>query len=130
MMPFNFFDRFLFGFAPIFITLIFILVIGGFIFATVSGAKTWSHNNAQPVLTVWAKVVTKRTNVSSHMHNNNDMQHHSSSTSYYVTFEVESGDRMEFGVTGDEFGVLVEGDAGKLTFQGTRYKVFSRNRGE
>ena len=131
MMSFNFFDRFLFGFAPIFITLIFVIVMVGLIFAVVGGAKTWSHNNAQPVLTVWAKVVTKRTNVSSSMHHHDDMHHHSSSTtSYFVTFEVESGDRMEFGVTGDEFGVLVEGDRGKLTFQGTRYKVFSRDRGE
>jgi hypothetical protein len=128
MSPFNGFDRFLFSFGPVFMIIVFTIVIGGFIFVIFSGIKTWSHNNAQPVLSVWAKIVSKRTNVSSSMHNDNDIHHHSSSTSYYVTFEVESGDRMEFHVSGDEYGMLVEGDTGKLTFQGTRYKGFSRDR--
>lgn len=130
MSPFNGFDRFLFSFGPIFMVFVFVMVIGGFLFVIFSAIKTWSQNNAQPVLSVWAKIVSKRTNVSSSMHNNNnnDMHHHSSSTSYYVTFEVESGDRMEFHISGDEYGMLVEGDTGKLTFQGTRYKGFSRDR--
>ena len=54
------------------------------------------------------------------------MHHTSHSTTYYVTFQVESGDRMELHVTGQEFGLLVEGDQGKLTFQGTRYLGFER----
>ena len=48
------------------------------------------------------------------------------STSYYVTFEVESGDRIELEVNGLEYGMLVEGDCGKLSFQGTRYLGFER----
>ena len=44
----------------------------------------------------------------------------------YVTFEVESGDRMEMNVRGSEYGMLAEGDVGKLTFQGTRYLNFER----
>lgn len=124
------FDNFLFGyFAPIFMIIVFCLVIGGFIFTIVGSIKTNRYNNAQPVLTVWSKVVTKRTNVSSHTHNGNDNMHHTShSTTYYVTFEVESGDRMEFNIRSDEFGMLVEGDTGKLTFQGSRYKGFERER--
>lgn len=51
---------------------------------------------------------------------------HSTSTSYYVTFEVESGDRMELHVSGSEYGMLAEGDYGQLTFQGTRYLDFVR----
>ncbi|MPN30867.1 hypothetical protein SDC9_178338 [bioreactor metagenome] len=35
---------------------------------------------------------------------------------------------MEFRINSDEFGMLVEGDTGKLTFQGTRYKGFERER--
>ena len=31
-------------------------------------------------------------------------------TTYYLTFEVESGDRMEFVVNGEEFGMCAEGD--------------------
>lgn len=57
------------------------------------------------------------------------MHHTSSSTVYYATFEVESGDRMEFGVPNKEYGLLVEGDRGRLTFQGTRYLGFERSRG-
>lgn len=49
-----------------------------------------------------------------------------SRTHYYVTFEVESGDRMELGMDGPAFGMLAEGDRGKLTFQGTRYLGFQR----
>jgi hypothetical protein len=130
MMPFNGFDRFMFTLGPIFFVIVFVIVVGVFILAIVSGIKTWNHNNAQPVLTVWAKIVTKRTNVSHHSHNNDNMHHSSTSTSYYVTFEVESGDRMEFHISSEEFGMLVEGDTGKLTFQGTRYKGFSRDRKE
>ena len=44
----------------------------------------------------------------------------------YVTFQVESGDRMEFCVPGKEYGMLAEGDTGKLMFQGTRYLGFER----
>ena len=46
---------------------------------------------------------------------------------YYVTFQVESGDRMELTVSGSDYGMLVEGDIGKLSFQGTRYLGFQRN---
>jgi hypothetical protein len=54
------------------------------------------------------------------------MSHTSSSTTYYVTFEVESGDRMELKMTGEQFGLIAEGDKGRLTFQGTRYLGFDR----
>ena len=125
-----FFDSFLFTAAPIFIGICFILVFSGFIFTGIKGFKMWNYNNSQPVLTVWAKVVTKRTDVSHHSHvNHGDNTHHTSnSTYYYVTFEVESGDRMEFAVMGNDYGLLVEGDTGKLTFQGSRYKSFLRNK--
>ena len=52
--------------------------------------------------------------------------HMTSSTSYYVTFQVESGDRMELSVKSSEYGMLAEGDSGRLTFQGTRFLGFER----
>ena len=55
------------------------------------------------------------------------MQSHSS-TSYYLTFEMESGDRIEFLVGEKEYGLLVEGNVGKLKFQGSRYLSFERER--
>lgn len=97
------------------------------IFSIVKGIGTWSHNNAQPQLTVSAKIVSKRENISTHMHNDADnFSHSDTSTTYFVTFEVESGDRIEFKVNGNEYGLLVEQDKGSLTFQGTRYLGFKR----
>lgn len=80
-----------------------------------------------PRLTVDAKVIAKRTNVSHHRSGTNGHRHSRTSTTYYVTFEVQSGDRMELQLTGSEYGLLIEGDTGKLTFQGTRYLGFERS---
>ena len=112
------------GFEAMF-SLIFILFIGTFAFILVKGIGQWHHNNQSPRLTVQAKVVSKRSDVSFH-HSANDHMMHTSSTSYYVTFEVKSGDRMEFSVSGREYGMLAENDMGELTFQGTRYIEFIR----
>ena len=123
------FDSMMFTIIPIFITVIFVLVIGGIIVSVVKGVGTWSKNNASPRLTVSAEVVVKRTDVTHHSHGHGgDADFHmSSSTWYYVTFQVESGDRMEFSFSGAEYGMLAEGDRGELTFQGTRYLSFERN---
>ena len=110
-------------------TLVFVLVIGMFIVIAVKGISQWNKNNHSPRLTVPASIVAKRTNVSRHHHHNHHgtgMHHTSTSTTYYVTFQVESGDRMELHVAGHEFGMLIEGDRGMLTFQGTRYLGFER----
>lgn len=47
-----------------------------------------------------------------------------------MTFQVQSGDRLELGVDDPEFGMLAEEDIGMLTFQGTRYKEFVRKHEE
>ena len=129
-----FFDPFegagvMFAIVPVIVGIGFIVILGLIIFRVVQGAQQWKRNNESPVLTVDAKIVTKRSDVSYHYHsniNNNTMDTAYSSTDYYVTFEVQSGDRMEFHVRGDEYGILAQGDAGKLTFQGTRYLGFTR----
>ena len=110
-------------------TLVFVIVIGMFIVIAVKGISQWNKNNHSPRLTVSATIVAKRTNVSHHHHHNHGgtgMHHTTHSTTYYVTFQVESGDRMELHVAGHEFGMLIEGDRGMLTFQGTRYLGFER----
>lgn len=103
-------------------SLMFFLVFGMIAFTFIKGISQWNKNNQSPRLTVDATVVSKRQNVSHHHHDN----HVSHSTTYYVTFQVESGDRMEFHVSGTEYGMLIEGDYGDLTFQGTRYLGFVR----
>ena len=116
-----------FGLFQVMFTLVFILVFGTFLVLAVKGIGQWNKNNHSPRLTVPATVIAKRTNVSYHHHHGNTGMHHTThSTSYYVTFQVESGDRIELLVPGTEFGMLIEGDNGKLTFQGTRYQGFAR----
>ena len=89
--------------------------------------------DSSPRLTVSAKIVGKRQNTTHNSQPNaGDISgangfHTISSTSYYITFQVESGDRMELSVSGTEYGMLTEGDVGKLTFQGTRYIEFDRS---
>lgn len=120
----------MFSIVPLFIGATFIVIIGILITQTVKGARQWKKNNDSPVLTVDATVVAKRSDVSHHHHTGaNDMPYTSSSTTYYVTFQVASGDRMEFTVQGTEYGMLTEQDSGKLTFQGTRYLEFERSVG-
>lgn len=117
-----------FNLFPILFTLVFLLVIGIFVFTAIQGIREWNKNNNSPRLTVDATVVSKRTNVSRshHHHGSGHVGHTSTSTTYYVTFQVSSGDRMELRMAGHQYGLIVEGDRGKLTFQGTRFLDFER----
>ncbi|WP_240050890.1 DUF2500 domain-containing protein [Metabacillus litoralis] len=110
----------MFQIGPIFIGIIFIIVISFFIINIAKGISTYNKNEQSPKLSVPAEIKTKRTSVRS------GGQDHHSHTSYYVTFEFSSGDRSEFKVSGKEYGQLAEGDIGVLTFQGTRYGAFDR----
>ena len=81
------------------VPIMFIVVFGIIIFSIIQGISTWHKNNNSPRLTVPAVIVAKRTDVSHYQHANaGDMSgahgfHTTSSTTYYVTFQVESGDR-------------------------------------
>lgn len=119
----------MFTIVPVLVMVGFIMVIGLILVNVGKGVSQWKKNEDSPKLSVPAIVKTKRTHVSRHTHHHGGdvhHHHHSSQTSYYATFEFESGDRSEFKVTGSEYGQLAEGDMGKLTFQGTRYLVFER----
>lgn len=118
----------MFGFEFIFFIMFFFvfgLVLAIIITTLVKNLKQWNKNNNSPRLTVDATVVSKRIAVSHH-HNAGELHYMNSATHYYVTFQVASGDRMELNVVGNEYGMLVEGDYGMLTFQGTRYLSFQR----
>ena len=106
--------------------LIFLLCIITFTVILVKGISQWNKNNHSPRLTVPATIVTKRADVSHHHHDNAQMHYTTHSTTYYATFQVSSGDRMELLIPSQEYGMLVEGDHGNLTFQGTRYLGFVR----
>ena len=110
-----------FSIMQIVVPVMFVLVFGIIIVTMVRGVGEWNKNNQSPKLTVPVTVVAKRSDV----HRGIETMH--TFTSYYVTFQVESGDRMEFEISDTEYGMLVEGDSGELTFQGTRYLNFQRN---
>lgn len=120
----------LFDLFPIFFFIMFAVVFVLIISTAVRGIREKRENDASPVLEVEAAVVAKRTDVSSSSHQDRagDMPttHFTTDTTYYVTFQVKSGDRMEFHLSGTEYGQLAEGDSGMLTFQGTRYLGFVR----
>lgn len=121
--------NFMFTLVPIMVMIIFCIVFGTIIVRAIKGTKEWTKNNNSPVLTVEAEVVAKRMAVrGSHHHNGAGVAHSSAYTTYFVTFEVTSGDRIEFIVPDKEYGILVEGDIGQLTFQGTRYQGFVRDK--
>ena len=111
---------FMFTFAPILMGAIFILVFGVIIFTIFKSIGTWSKNNQSPRVNSHAHVVTKRTSVRGGGETR-------ARSIYYVTFEFDSGDRLELQVDGQEYGQLVEGDYGELAFQGTRYLGFTRH---
>ena len=99
-----------------------------FFYFIVKSISQFIKNENSPILTVPATVADMRRKTHHHHHNHGGtgMHHTTHSTTYYVTFQVESGDRMELHVAGYEFGMLIEGDRGMLTFQGTRYLGFER----
>ena len=113
-------------------SIIFFCILGLIIYNIAKNISTWNQNNHSEKLIVPAKIVAKRTQVSQHQQPNagDPSGAHGftviSSTSYYVTFELENGGRMELSVKGSEYGMLVEGDTGVLSYQGTRYLGFER----
>lgn len=101
-------------------SVIFTIAIIVFIITFVKVFSQARRNSKAPKLTVEAKVVSKRQNY-------NGGRRNVGTTSYYVTFEVDSGDRMELYLSGMDYGMLVEGDTGKVTFQGTKFIEFERD---
>src|SRR5437764_12574782 len=110
----------LFLLVPVCIGAVFLIVFGAIAVQLLRGFVVWTRNNASPVESVPARVVAKRTDTESYASGGRVW------TSYYVTFEVGSGERQEYEVGGGEFGVLADGDRGTLTHQGTRYRGFRR----
>ena len=112
MFMFNFMDAIF----PILFLGMFGLIFGLMISTFTRHRKQERKNDASPRLASEATVVTKRHHVwGDH-----------SRTDYYATFPFESGDRLELKIPHDRFGYLVEGDSGKLHFQGTRFLDFQR----
>lgn len=98
---------------------IFGLIVFSFVIGFLKKWSDWNHNNASPHLSVDATIIAKRADVAGGKN--------STSTSWHVTFELADGERREFEVKGHEYGLLAEGDLGRLDFQGARYLGFARS---
>ena len=107
-------NLFLFGLPGLMFFMVLVFM-GLIIFRLIS---QWNKNNHSPRLTVEATVVAKR----HHTQHTDD----SSYTIHYATFQFESGDRLELKIPYNQIGYLLEGDRGKLSFQGTRFLGFER----
>ena len=104
---------------PILFMVVFVIVIGVFVVTAVRSVAEWGRNNASPRLSSPATVVGKRERHYSHRNGGGG-------TTYYATFQFESGDRLELRLPDRDAGLLAEGDRGMLHFQGTRFLGFER----
>lgn len=114
----DFFD--LFRLSSVFMIIMFamfmILFITAMVFIIANISARRKAVADAPTLSVPAKVVAKRTAVwGEHAH-----------TSYYATFEFQSGDRAELSMHGTDYGMLAEGDYGTLTYKGPQFISFVR----
>ncbi|MDR6552533.1 DUF2500 domain-containing protein [Paenibacillus qinlingensis] len=100
--------------------IILLFVVGIFLTIIMKSLSTWTSNNNAPIQDRVCRVVAKRIQFSG------SNGHIGSNTSYYVTFEFDDLSRMELWIGRQQFGYMVEGDTGNLTFQGTRFKEFER----
>lgn len=108
----------MFTLVPIFIGVVFLLVIGSIVAGVIKNLARWSEDNAQPIRQELASLVAKRTEVSG--------TRERSTTGYFLTFELPGSERREFSVSGQEYGLQAEGDRGQLRYQGSRYLGFAR----
>jgi hypothetical protein len=70
-----------------------------------------------PIQSALAKVVAKRSEVRGYKR---------FYTRHFATFEFKDGQRAELETSGPDFGLLVEGDYGKITYQGREFRGFER----
>ena len=96
------------------------IVVSVFATVIVKGGGQWLRNNASPVVTTAARVVTKRGEV------HGGTGERLAQTAYFATFETPTGERYELALPAREFGLIADGDTGQLTYQGTRFKGFAR----
>lgn len=104
--------------APLLILMVVVLAVVIIVVVSKSSSrKQQTAQNPQPVqpqqqaLRGEAKVITKRIH---------------GGVSYFVGFELTDGSRVELSVTGEQYGLIVEGDKGAATWQGNRLLKFER----
>ncbi len=110
----------MFQIMPVFMGVVFLIVFGVIIYRTINFAiqKTKDKEN------IGAKVINKRENIRRRSTNSRSSMH--TSITYYATFELEDNRRVEYTIPSNKIGLIVEGDTGTLTYQGTLFVGFTR----
>ncbi len=80
-----------------------------------------AREGKKPVYSMEAEVKGKRMLVEPDPENQDAMR-----TLYFVTFHKRDGNRVEFRVPGEDYGLAAEGDEGILVWQGDEFMVFKR----
>lgn len=80
-----------------------------------------AREGKKPVYNMEATVKGKRTLVEADPENPSVPK-----TSYFLTFHKRDGNRVEFRVPGEDYGLAAEGDVGVLVWQGDEFIVFRR----
>ncbi|WP_283162781.1 DUF2500 domain-containing protein [Tannockella kyphosi] len=106
----------------IFLFFVICIVVVPIFYKMLRWSVVYSKNDAALVIEIKAKVVSKREDVAGHMYT----AARRVKTTYYVTFETDNEERIEFEMSGTNQGMLVVGDVGELSYQGTRYLGFKR----
>ena len=101
------------GLGLVLIVLVVVFFVSFLISIFYRAIKASKKNNNEQVQIDHALVVSKRS-------------HHIKVTTYYITFQFSNGERKEFWVSANDYGLIAENDKGKLKFQGTRFISFVR----
>ncbi len=108
----------LFSVFPILIFIAFFIIL----IKTIIDSK---NNSKLPRLTVEAIVISKKEDYDPPSTDANGFSTGGSST-YYATFQVESGDLIKFRISHSEYSALFKGDTGRLSLQGSRFLGFEQ----
>lgn len=103
---------------------VFIIVLGYIIYA---GVSTYVKNENSPVVATKARLADKRANT--HTQTDTNGMVISTDESHYLIFELDTGSRMKFSVSGRIYRNAQEGEWGTLTFQGTRFIRYETSSG-
>ncbi len=121
-MAFQGFTR-MYAYFPYIFALCFVVILGRLAVQGITAFRQHRKNEVSPLLTVEARLVGRREDVTSFSASGEHMGG-TSYTAYYGSFAVESGDVLELRMKREEYDALREGDTGRLTFQGTRFHGF------
>lgn len=104
------------------IPVILVLAVSILLFAVIKITAKRHASNQAPRLMTDAALLSKRTHATRRPNKDSSFD----AVAYYLTFEVPSGDQIEFCVSKTDYETFNEGDFGSLWFQGTRFLGFRK----